>query len=34
TMAELPAEEKNRISHRGQAIRALIADLRNQGMLG
>ncbi len=34
TMAELETEEKNRISHRGQAMRALIADLRQQGMLG
>ncbi len=34
TMAELSTEEKNRISHRGQAIRALIAEMRNQGMLG
>lgn len=28
TAAELPAEEKNRISHRGQALRALLASLR------
>jgi XTP/dITP diphosphohydrolase len=34
TMAELSTEEKNRISHRGQAIRALIVEMRNQGMLG
>lgn len=34
TMAELSTEEKNQISHRGQAIRALIAEMRNQGMLG
>lgn len=34
TMAELSMEEKNRISHRGQAIRALISEMRNQGMLG
>jgi XTP/dITP diphosphohydrolase len=34
TMAELSTEEKNRISHRGQAIRKLVADLKNQGMLG
>jgi XTP/dITP diphosphohydrolase len=34
TMAELSTEEKNRVSHRGQAIRALIAEMRNQGMLG
>lgn len=34
TMAELSTEEKNRISHRGQAIRGLIAEMRNQGMLG
>ena len=34
TMAELSTEEKNRISHRGQAVRKLIAELRTQGMLG
>jgi XTP/dITP diphosphohydrolase len=34
TMAELSTEEKNRISHRGQAIRKLIAELKAQGMLG
>lgn len=34
TMAELSTEEKNRISHRGQAIRALVAELRTQGVLG
>jgi XTP/dITP diphosphohydrolase len=34
TMAELSTEEKNRISHRGQAIRTLIKDLKAQGMLG
>jgi XTP/dITP diphosphohydrolase len=34
TMAELSPEEKNRISHRGQAIRKLIAELKSQGMLG
>jgi XTP/dITP diphosphohydrolase len=34
TMAELSTEEKNRISHRGQAIRQMIAELRNQGILG
>lgn len=28
TAAELPPEEKNRISHRGQALRALVASLR------
>ncbi|MCK6485876.1 MAG: RdgB/HAM1 family non-canonical purine NTP pyrophosphatase [Phycisphaerae bacterium] len=28
TSAELPADEKNRISHRGRAFRALAADLR------
>ncbi|MBK6335495.1 MAG: RdgB/HAM1 family non-canonical purine NTP pyrophosphatase [Betaproteobacteria bacterium] len=30
TGAELPLEEKNRISHRGKAIRALIARLRDE----
>jgi XTP/dITP diphosphohydrolase len=34
TMAELSTEEKNRISHRGQAVRQLIAEMRTQGMLG
>lgn len=34
TMAELSTEEKNRISHRGQAVRQLIAELKTQGMLG
>jgi XTP/dITP diphosphohydrolase len=34
TMAELSTEEKNRISHRGQAIRKLVAELKTQGILG
>jgi XTP/dITP diphosphohydrolase len=34
TMAELSTEEKNHISHRGQAVRQLIAELKTQGMLG
>jgi XTP/dITP diphosphohydrolase len=34
TMAELSTEEKNRISHRGQAIRKLVAEMKTQGMLG
>jgi len=34
TMAEFSTEEKNRISHRGHAIRQLIAELKTQGMLG
>jgi XTP/dITP diphosphohydrolase len=34
TMAELSIEEKNRISHRGQAIRKLVAELRSRGVLG
>jgi len=33
TMAELSTEEKNRISHRGHALRALIAELKNAGLL-
>ena len=33
TMAELSTEEKNRISHRGQALRALIAEMKNAGLL-
>ena len=30
SMAELPAEQKNRISHRGRALAALAADLERQ----
>ena len=30
TMAELPLEEKNRISHRGQAMRRIVARLRSR----
>ncbi len=31
SIAELPSDEKNRISHRGQAVRALVAFLRARG---
>jgi len=34
TMAELSTEEKNRISHRGQAMRQLIDGLKASGVLG
>lgn len=34
TMAQLSPEEKNRISHRGQAMRELVAGLRALGVLG
>lgn len=34
TMAEHTTEEKNRISHRGQAIRIIIEELQNRGMFG
>ena len=34
TLAELPTEEKNRISHRGEAMRALIAEMKASGVLG
>ncbi len=34
TMAEHTTEEKNRISHRGQAIRFIIEELRKSGMFG
>ncbi len=34
TMAELETVEKNRISHRGQALRLLADGLRNSGVLG
>lgn len=33
TMAELSTEEKNRISHRGQALRALISEMKTAGLL-
>jgi XTP/dITP diphosphohydrolase len=33
TMAELSTEEKNRISHRGHALRALIAEMKTAGLL-
>jgi inosine/xanthosine triphosphate pyrophosphatase family protein len=32
-MAELSTEEKNRISHRGKALRALIAEMKAAGLL-
>jgi inosine/xanthosine triphosphate pyrophosphatase family protein len=31
TAAEMPAEEKNRVSHRGQALLALAARMRAAG---
>ena len=34
TMAEHTTEEKNRFSHRGQAIRLIIQELRTSGMFG
>jgi XTP/dITP diphosphohydrolase len=34
TAAQLPAGEKNRLSHRGQALAALAAKLRGQGTSG
>lgn len=34
TMAELETLEKNKISHRGQALRLLIEELRKSGVLG
>lgn len=34
TMAELETPEKNRISHRGQALRLLAEQLRQSGVLG
>jgi XTP/dITP diphosphohydrolase len=34
TMAELSTEEKNRISHRGQAMRQLVSELKSSGVLG
>ena len=33
TMAELLTEEKNQVSHRGHALRALIAEMKNAGLL-
>lgn len=34
TMAELSLEEKNKISHRGKAMRALVEDLKKSGVFG
>lgn len=34
TLAELPAEEKHAISHRGRALRALAVRLREEGLVG
>lgn len=34
TMAELEIREKNRVSHRGHALRLLAEDLRKSGVLG
>ncbi len=34
TMAEHTTEEKNRISHRGQAIRGIIEELKKSGVFG
>ncbi len=34
TMAEHTTEEKNRISHRGQAIRLIVEELRKSGIFG
>jgi XTP/dITP diphosphohydrolase len=33
TMAELSTAEKNQVSHRGNALRALIAEMKNAGLL-
>ena len=33
TLAELDIEEKNAVSHRGRAIRALVTELRRDGLL-
>jgi len=33
TLAELSTPEKNRVSHRGFALRALIAEMKNAGLL-
>jgi XTP/dITP diphosphohydrolase len=34
TVAELPAEEKNRVSHRGQALRGLVEQLKKEAVGG
>jgi XTP/dITP diphosphohydrolase len=34
TVAELAAHEKNQLSHRGQALRLLVEQLRSQGTVG
>jgi len=33
TLAELSTEMKNKISHRGEAMRALVAEMKNSGVL-
>lgn len=34
TVAELPAQEKNQLSHRGQALRLLVEQLQSHGIAG
>jgi len=34
TMAEHTTEEKNRISHRGQAVRRIVEELKKSGVFG
>ena len=34
TVAEMPAAEKNRLSHRGQALRGLVAQLQKEPLGG
>jgi XTP/dITP diphosphohydrolase len=33
TMAEFSTADKNQVSHRGHALRALIAEMKNTGLL-
>lgn len=34
TFAEIPIEEKNEVSHRGNAVRLLIEELKKKGLVG
>ena len=33
TFAEIPLDEKNSVSHRGNAVKLLIAEMRRQGLI-
>ena len=34
TFAEIPIDEKNKVSHRGNAVRLLMNELKNKGLVG